>query len=527
MRGFRTWALCALLLVGLGGCAGSRPDLDAPTETEVAANLRTAFDYIYDNYYDEMRLENVLFPGLESLQTLEPNFHIAVVRNARHDRVIEVRLGDESIYRAGKPSWFAGDGWSAVVRNTIKALRAASPKMADASWVETTDLVLAGVAKALDSQAVYLSRSEMKAVGLIADDVVSEDDGIGKPHEQKAAAGIRLRNEDGTARIAQVRRNSAAAQAGLRPGDIVETLEGQPAEAYSHLQMYVQFVGTPDSEMTLTVRSADGTDRRTVALRRETVNGDVPVAVWRNGILYLQITGLWGDTIDYVKKLLQAERKRGAEGVSGIVLDLRGAAVANPYAAARFLDVFYDGDERYFSTIERIHLRNYTFRPREKPEDTAIRLVVLANGETAAAAEGMVLAFQDLGRAVVVGSTTSGQGHLQTAAFLLNGGIIAFPYARLVTPANFAIEKRGVLPMICSGSLGGGQAAIAQLKSGQGIIGRATRNREIAAGDDAAIWSHRNLCPPRIDQDDRDLELAEAILLDPALYDQVLDMGAN
>jgi len=399
--------------------------------------------------------------------------------------------------------------------------------MADASWVETTDLVLAGVAEALDGDSVYISRSDMKAVGLTVDDETADDDDIKKSPEQKATAGIRLRDSDGVARVAQVRRNSAAAQAGLRTGDIVETLEGRPASAYSRLQMRTQFAGTPDSEMTLIVRRADGTDRRTVVLPRETVDDDAPVALWRNGILYLQITDLWGETVDYVKRLLRAEREKGADGVTGIVIDLRGTAVANPFAVARFLDVFYDGDERYFSSIGRSYLGNYTFRPRERSEDTAIRLVVLANGETAAAAEGMVLALQDLGRAVIVGSVTSGQGYLQTGTFLLNGGFIALPYARLVSPANFMIEKRGVLPMVCSGNLDDGEAAVAQLKRGQGILDQAARNREIAAGNDAAIQAHRDLCPPRSDQHDRDLDLAEAILTDPALYDQVLDRGGS
>ncbi|MPZ09529.1 MAG: PDZ domain-containing protein [Kiloniellaceae bacterium] len=527
MRRFWAWALCAPLLVGLGGCAGPRPNLHEPTETEVAANLRTAFDYLYDNYYEEIRLENVVIPGLENLRVLEPDLSVALARISKIEAYVEVRLRDELIYRVRDAAWYAGDGWSAIVRSTIKALRTASPRMADATWVETTDLVLAGVAKALDSNAVYLSRSEMKAVGLVVDDESAKDDGIKKPREQKAAAGIRLRYLDRTTRIAQVRRNSAAAQAGLRPGDTVETLEGQPADTYSRLQMNMQFVGTPDSEMTLTVRRADGTEHRTVVLRRETVDDDSPVAMWRNGILYLQVTDLWGETVDYVKKLLQAEREKAAEGVSGIVIHLRGTAVASPFAAARFLDVFYEGDERYFSTIGQSYLGNYTFRPRERPEDTAIRLVVLANGETAAAAEGMVLALQDLGRAVVVGSATSGQGYLQTGSFLLNGGLIAFPYARLVTPANFAIEKRGVLPTVCSGALNEGQAAVVQLKSGQGIINQATRNRKIATGNNAAIRAHRDFCPPRIDQDDRDLELAEAILADPTLYDQILAAGTN
>ncbi|GAB4368921.1 MAG: S41 family peptidase [Kiloniellaceae bacterium] len=518
-------AACLPLFLALAGCATPKPDLDNPTETEVAANLRTAFDFLLGRYYEELQLETVIVPGLAKLRALEPDLTVTVDRVSSIEVYVELRLRNELVHRVAKP--YAGDNASAVVRNAIKALRTASPRIAAASWVETTDLVLAGVAETLDGDAVYLSRSELKAVGLVVDDETEDDDGVKKPREQKAAAGIRLRYSDGMARIAQVRRNSAAAQAGLRTGDIVETLQGRPAETYSRLQLDMEFVGDPGSSLTLTVRDADGSEPHEIDLPRETVDYDAPVALWRNGVLYLQITRLWGDTVNVVRRLLRGEQEKGAESAAGVVLDLRGTAVANAFPAAMLLDVFYEGDERYFITSSGNWRGDYAIRPSETPQDTAIRLVVLANGETAAAAEGMVHALQDLGRAVVVGSATSGQGYLQSGAFLLNGGVLAFPYARLVTPANFAIEKRGVLPMVCSGNLAEGAAGIAQLKMGQGIIAKATRNREIAADNDAAIRAHRDLCPPRSDQDDRDLELAEAILADPALYNQILAAGGK
>ena len=527
MRDVLAWALCALLLAGLGGCAGPRPDLDAPTETEVAANLRTAFDYLYDNYHEEIRLENVVIPGLENLRVLEPDLTVTLARVSTIQAFVEVRLRDELIYRVHDPAWYAGDGWSAVVRNTIKALRTASPRMADASWVETTDLVLVGVAAALGENGVYLSRPDLKAVGLVREEDDTEPDESTSDNEPKASAGIRLHYLESRTLIAQVRRNSAAAQAGLRVGDIVETLEGQPAATYSRLQMDMQFVGPPGSEMKLTVRRADEAQAHEIALQRETVDFSSPVAVWRNGLLYLQITSLWGDTTDAVEQLLRAEHQKGAAGAAGIILDLRGTGSANPYAAARFLDIFNDGDERYFRTEGKNYLANYSFRPRERPIDVGVPLVVLANGETAGAAEAMVAALQNRGRAVVLGSATQGHGRLQGGVFLLNGGFLAFTQSILFQVGSGSYDGRGVLPMVCADAAESVEAAVAQLKSGKGILDRATRTHPVDPSDIAAIEAYRSLCPPHFDEDETDMALAEAILKDPALYEKVREAGSR
>ena len=133
MRHFVISALGAPLLLLLAACAAPPADLDAPTETEVTRNLRTAFDYLYDNYYDEdIRLENVVLPGLQNLSSLEPGLQIVDAPIPLYRFRTEVLLNGAVIHTFHKPAWYAGDGWAAVVRETIKALKKVSPEVAAA-----------------------------------------------------------------------------------------------------------------------------------------------------------------------------------------------------------------------------------------------------------------------------------------------------------------------------------------------------------------------------------------------------------
>ncbi len=521
MRVFGAFKIMGLLLL-LQACTATKPDLDAPTETDVTRTLRTTFDYLYDNYYEEIRLEDVVIPGLANLNTLEPDLRIVDIMTDNGRRRTHVRLGDETIYKFHKPSWYAGDGWAAVTREAIKALMANSPNVDNTSWVEAVDAVLQGTTTTLDGNTVYLSRSELKAVGLVVDEEGADKADAEESDEARASAGIRLRDIDGTPRIVQVRRNSAAAQAGLRAGDIIEDLNGQQASEISRLQMGKEFAGEPGSTLSLRVLRPGTARAQEIELTRETVNFYEPITLWRNDILYLQVTSLWGDTVNSVRQTLKSEREKQSDRVSGIVLDLRGTFVGNAFAASFFMDIFNDGEKHYFSTDGQSIYSDHRFRSREKPEDTEIPLVILANGATAGVAEAMVAAFQDSGRAVVLGTATHGQGRLQDGGRLWNGGLFAFTQSILYSAAGHEIDKRGVLPMVCSAALGSGETALALLRSGKGRIDYPTRASDLDSEDAAAIEAHRGLCPPRITQDDNDLEIAEAILKDPSLYAEIL-----
>ena len=73
-------------------------------------------------------------------------------------------------------------------------------------------------------------------------------------------------------------------------------------------------------------------------------------------------------------------------------------------------------------------------------------LVVLVNGNTAAAAEVLVAALQDNQRATLVGQTTLGKGSVQVTRELSFGGALRYTAAYYKSPLGHDINGVGVTP---------------------------------------------------------------------------------
>jgi hypothetical protein len=78
------------------------------------------------------------------------------------------------------------------------------------------------------------------------------------------------------------------------------------------------------------------------------------------------------------------------------------------------------------------------------------------------------------------------------------------------------------MPTVCTGGDATAETVLAELRAGVGVIDSTTRTRDIDPEDEAAVEAFRALCPPRSDGTDIDLDVARALLEDPALYATVL-----
>ena len=75
-------------------------------------------------------------------------------------------------------------------------------------------------------------------------------------------------------------------------------------------------------------------------------------------------------------------------------------------------------------------------------------LVVLVNGNTAAAAEVLASSLQDSNRATIVGTTTSGRGTAQVMRELSFGGAVSYTAARYLTSEGRSFDGTGIKPDI-------------------------------------------------------------------------------
>ncbi|MEV7129064.1 S41 family peptidase [Streptomyces sp. NPDC093260] len=249
------------------------------------------------------------------------------------------------------------------------------------------------------------------------------------------------RERDGRIDVTKVQTGSPAADAGIRAGDRLRSVDGEKTDGLPVTEVVALLRGDADdapagTPVTLGLQRGDRQWTRT--LRRARLSTDsVTVRRLAGGVSVIRISAFTKGAGDQVRAAV-----RRAPAGQGLILDLRGnsgglvtEAVA---AASAFLDgglvATYDVDGRQ----RALHA--------EPGGDTTKPLVTLVDGGTMSAAELLTGALQDRGRAVVVGSRTFGKGSVQMPSRLPDGSVAELTVGHYRTPAGRAVDGRGITP---------------------------------------------------------------------------------
>jgi carboxyl-terminal processing protease len=152
---------------------------------------------------------------------------------------------------------------------------------------------------------------------------------------------------------------------------------------------------------------------------------------------------------------------------------------------------------------------------------------VLVNSRSASSSEIVTAALQDNKRAVVVGSNTYGKGTVQTVFTLPNDGELILTWSRFHAPSGYALEGLGVLPNLCTAKKGANAQtiirtlAVNDIKTNQ--LFRQWRSSTVP--NPAKAKPMRANCaadPSDVSRREIDLQVAKALLAEPALYQRAL-----
>jgi carboxyl-terminal processing protease len=280
-----------------------------------------------------------------------------------------------------------------------------------------------------------------------------------------------------------------AAKAGIRPGDIIRTIDGESTIGIGLDQAVHRITGPAGTEVSITLER-DGVDEPiAVSLRRAVIplysvkgweragaaEGDWDWFVDKeSGIGYIRLTQfIKGST----KDMRDALRSMRDAGVNGVVLDLRfnggglldeAVGVANLFIEEGPIVTQEDGAGRE-QARENARLGRAVM--------TDVPMVVLVNDTSASASEIVAGALQDYKRALIVGDRTYGKGSVQNV-FLLGRGQAAFklttqyyklPGGRLIHRKDGATEW-GVKPDVEVASVPGEIGDMLELRQAADIV---------------------------------------------------------
>jgi carboxyl-terminal processing protease len=506
-RGLAAAALM-MALVGIAGCAmrdlpvigTSEPRQPGEFSTGTTKQMfSSGLDNIDRVYIDPVLVSSVALHGMQALSSLDPEFRIE--RSADNVRVTEGTVLAASFIA---PADHDSRGWAAVIAGTLAAGRDKSDKLRTAPVENLYQTVFDGSLHDLDRFSRYAGNASAR-------DNRAARDGFG-------GIGIEPRIADNVVRIGAVLPDTPAAHGGLKVGDRITHVDGTALVGMAERAIISMMRGPEGTDVTLTVER-DGVPSFPVTLRRAIIVA--PTVTYRRetgDIAYLQISGFNSQTTDAVEAMVTRAKAEIGKNLRGVVLDLRNNPGGLLHQGIRVADLFLDSG-RILTTRGRHPESLQVFDATGGDILKGLPIVVLINGGSASSAEIVAAALQDLGRAVVVGSSSYGKGTVQTVLPMPNEGELTLTWARLYAPSGYALQRLGVIPNVCtSGPSGSAAKSIEDLRAGRLDPVAPLSARRTADGlTESAQLALAATCPTQSGLNEADLEVARAVLSDPAL----------
>jgi carboxyl-terminal processing protease len=308
---------------------------------------------------------------------------------------------------------------------------------------------ISGMLTGLDPRSSFLDEAAYKALQSSAND-------------DKTGIGIAVTIDNAQLKVISPRDGSPAAQAGIKPGDVIYSIDKEPVYDLTLGEAEQKLRGAAGSEVALTLRrGTSGPIEATI--KREPFKLQTVVSRIEGGnIGYLRVAGFDAATPAALTAAVQDLRQRSGDKLIGFILDLRNNPGGSFDPAVATADALLDKGD---IVIVKGRKPAATKRISATPGDIAkaLPIVALINGGTAREAELVVGALQDNHRAVTLGTKSFGESAIETLIPLGNGGAIRLTTARFTTPNGRQIQGKGLEP-----DLGVSPLKLAKLGHGEG-----------------------------------------------------------
>jgi carboxyl-terminal processing protease len=226
--------------------------------------------------------------------------------------------------------------------------------------------------------------------------------------------GIQITVRDGILTVVSPIEGTPAYDLGIQSGDRIVAIEGVTTRGITVDEAIAKLRGEPGTKVDITVYREGLEENLEYTVTRDIIRIDsVPYAFMMDDeIGYVRIARFSRTTAVELEQRLDT---LDAQGMRGLVLDLRSNPGGLLSEAVDVSDVFLDSGELVVSTRGRLTDQNkefYASTPARYPVDFPI--VVLINGGSASASEILAGAIQDWDRGIVAGTTSFGKGSVQT-----------------------------------------------------------------------------------------------------------------
>jgi carboxyl-terminal processing protease len=309
------------------------------------------------------------------------------------------------------------------------------------NYVEEVDVdkvmngAMRGLAEGLDADSAYLTPTEAKEVERAA-------------APAPGTVGIDLTRQY-YLRVVSTRDGSAAEKAGIRTGDSLRAIDGQPTRNLSAVEGMRLLRGPVGSKVKLTLLRDSLADPHEITLVREAepatvVSGRMQTAA-TPGIGYVRVAAFSTGSAAHLQTEVAALIKQGA---SRLVIDLRGTSEGAYDEGIKAARLFVPTGS-VIVTLDAKGQSTPTVTKALKGDGTiTVPVVLLSTTGTSGASEVFAAALVDNKRATLVGERTIGRAGMQKLVKLPDGSALWMTYAQYLAPSGTSIHGTGLTPSV-------------------------------------------------------------------------------
>ena len=257
-------------------------------------------------------------------------------------------------------------------------------------------------------------------------------------HGKYYGVGMLIVQQNGKVVVVNPIENSPAFRAGIHPGDVITSIDGQSANGMTSYDVANRLKGPRGTKVNVTMTRVGASSPLNFDLVRDEIpNASIDLSYEiRPGIGYLHIRQFQETTGREFDDAIESF----GPGLKGLVLDLRGNPGGVLVEAVSVCDRLLKRGQIIVSQRGRA-FPEQVYRATHGNEGDNFPIVVIVNRGTASAAEIVSGALQDHDRALIAGETTFGKGLVQTVYTLSDNTGLALTTYHYFTPSGRLIQR--------------------------------------------------------------------------------------
>nr|WP_241663328.1 S41 family peptidase [Peribacillus simplex] len=294
------------------------------------------------------------------------------------------------------------------------------------------DGAINGMIKSLDDP--YSAYMDKKEASSFHESISSSFEGI----------GAEIQEQDGKIMVVSPIKGSPAEKAGVKPNDIILSVDGKSVEGLSSSEAVLKIRGEKGTKVDLSISRAGESAPIELTIKRDTIPIETVYAeMLDDGVAKIQVTSFSEHTVQELKTALEEMSKKD---MKGLVLDLRGNPGGLLDQAIEMASLFIPNGEVVLQVEDRSGEK--LVEKSKNDGELKIPVVVLIDDGSASASEIVAAAVSESADIPLIGVKSFGKGTVQTAEDFEDGSNFKYTAAKWLTPEGNWIHKKGIKPDI-------------------------------------------------------------------------------